>query len=116
MLLKPKEGIKVDILKRVCESKGENLQIPTKERPRSPVEAAASLRPGLPLSLLIASIIFLLDISHKYHVPLSLILLFIQQIDKHLFPLLLQVFLTYFLIIRMPGEIHIYVILFSVIF
>jgi hypothetical protein len=53
-------------------AKGENLQIPLKEKPRSSVGAAGALRPELPLSLLITSIISLLDSSHKYYVPLCL--------------------------------------------
>jgi hypothetical protein len=69
MLLYPKEGIKRDIQRRGCETKGENLQIPPKERPRSPVGAAAALRSGLPLSLVPVSTISFLDLSHKYFFP-----------------------------------------------
>ena len=35
MLLNPKEGIKRDILRRGCENKGENLQIPLKGGPEA---------------------------------------------------------------------------------
>ena len=52
-------------------AKGENLQLPRKERPKSSVRAVAALRPGLPLNLLIASIISNenVDISQKYEYP-----------------------------------------------